>query len=243
MVPLPVRPQMPQRTSDRGRQRGQIGPASPIAATRRRSPQFAQVAQLRGSRHQQGWQMAWPLSLRRAGGRIWPQRPQSMATALRVQPAQRRTPSNGRPSNRRRPQRGQHGITTVVAPARMRASTNRRTPGATAQAACPVSNSGRSATSSAMRRCPDGSAAASRRAAITVSVPSAGSSFVSSASSGPACCARSVRSIFLVTGSPGDPGTLRPQSAQALCRSCPHRFPRPYPGTGRGGDRLDEVIH
>jgi hypothetical protein len=53
VVPVPVRPQMPQTISCRGRQRVQIGPASVIAATPRASPQRAQVFQLGGSRHQQ----------------------------------------------------------------------------------------------------------------------------------------------------------------------------------------------
>jgi len=116
-----VRPQTPQRTSGRGRQRVQIGPAAVITATRRWSPQPAQVFQLRGSRHQQGWQMAWPLSFRRAGGLTFPQRPQGMATAFLVQLAHNRSPLNDRPSFRCRPQRGHDGSTTVAAPARTRA--------------------------------------------------------------------------------------------------------------------------
>jgi hypothetical protein len=56
VVHRPVRPQMPQTSSGRGRQRVQIGPASVIAATRRWSPQLVQALQLLESRHQQGWQ-------------------------------------------------------------------------------------------------------------------------------------------------------------------------------------------
>jgi hypothetical protein len=120
---MPIRPPSPspqvlQGRSGPGRQLWQTGPAPVTAATRRLFPHFAQGFQLRGSRCQQFWQTGCPPSLRRAGWRTFPQRPQGTDRALLLHPAQSRSPSTGMPSGRCLPQRGQGGSTTLAAPAR-----------------------------------------------------------------------------------------------------------------------------
>ena len=144
---MPIRPpstdwQILQGRSQSGRQVWQTGPASVTAATRRLLPQSAQGFQLRGSRCQQVWQIGLPPSLRRAVDLTFPQRPQRSARALLRHPPQTRSPSTGLPSGRSRPQRGQGGSTTAVAPAAVSALMNRTTLGIGARAPSPVSSSG-----------------------------------------------------------------------------------------------------
>jgi hypothetical protein len=84
---MPIRPpsaslQMLRGRPGPGRQVWQTGPASVTAATRRGFPHFAQGFQLRGSRCQQFRQTGCPPSLRRAGWRTFPHRPQSTARAF-----------------------------------------------------------------------------------------------------------------------------------------------------------------
>jgi hypothetical protein len=119
---MPIRPpsadpQMLQETARPGRQLWQTGPASVTAATRRRFPHLAQGFQLRGSRRQQFWQMGCPLSLRRAGGRTAPHRPQGSARAFLPQPEHRRSPSARAQSRFCLPQCGHGGSIMVTAPA------------------------------------------------------------------------------------------------------------------------------
>jgi hypothetical protein len=187
---MPIRPpsaspQMLQGKSGPGRQVWQTGPASVTAATRRGFPHFAQGFQLRGSRCQQFTQTGCPPSLRRAGWRTFPHRPQSTARALVLQPAQRRSPSTGTLSGRCLPQRGQDGSITLVAPARASALMNRRTPGTGARAPSPVSSPGCAVTAAAMRHRPSWRAAARSSAPRTASALSPGSSSATSASRPP----------------------------------------------------------